>query len=331
MGKTAKLTGLIAATPTPMRADFSLNLKPIEVLAEHLVRDGISTVYVGATPGEFPSLTMEERQRLAAWWAEVLGGKPLRLIVHVGHNCLTQARQLAAHAEKIGADAIAAVSPYYFKSGNAERLVACCETIAAAAPRLPFYLEDFPPWMGREVALAEFLALGRRRIPTLAGVICNNPDLAQFQHCVSLGEGTLDVIFGCEEMLLAGLFLGAEAGLGGTLAFAAPIYSRMHRAYEQSDYQTARVEQARATELVETLRRYGPIVGAKAALAMAGIDCGLPRLPLSPLSHPQVTALRNDLERIEFFDWIGPHHAQARSPLPKKAPPLPPPAFREAA
>jgi N-acetylneuraminate lyase len=330
MGK-ARPTGLIAAVPTPMRADYSLNLKPLELLADHLVQDGISAVYVGATAGEFPSLTLEERQRLAAWWAEVLCGKPLRLMVHVGHNCLTHARQLAVHAEKIGADAIVAVSPYYFKPGNAERLVACCETIAAAAPRLPFYLEEFPPWTGMQLPLAEFLALGRKRIPTLGGVICSSTDLAQCQHCLNVGEDDLKIIFGGEEALLAGLFLGAEAGVGSTLAFAGPIYSRMLKAYAEGNHLAARLEQARVAEVIETMRRYGFSVAAKAIMAMIGIDCGLPRLPLGPLSYPQITALRNDLERIEFFDWIGPHHAQARSPLPKRMAGLPPSEFREAA
>jgi N-acetylneuraminate lyase len=125
----------------------------------------------------------------------------------------------------------------------------------------------------------------------------------------------LNIIFGSEETLIAGLALGARAGLGGTLTCAGPIYRRLFEAYLGGDIQTARMEQARALELVEIFRRYGSSTATKAVMAMIGIDCGPPRQPLACLSHSQLTSLRNDLERIEFFDWIGPNHAQARKPL----------------
>jgi len=270
---------------------------------------------VGAIEGEYASLKLEERQRVAAWWMEVLGRKPLQLMVHVGDDCLADARQLAAHAEKIGANAIAAVSPCLFKATNVERLVSYCESIAEAAPRVPFYFDYSPGWTGANVSPAEFLGLGRKRIPTLAGLIYNCNNVAQFQSCVCVAEGNLNIIFGCEEMLIAGLALGARASVGGTLTCGAPIYQRLFGAYLEGDIQTARMEQARALELMEILRRYGVSAATKAVMGMIGIDCGPPRQPLGCLSHSQLTSLRSDLERIEFFDWIGPNHERARKPL----------------
>jgi N-acetylneuraminate lyase len=317
--KFTKFNGMIAATHTPMRADYALNLKPIERLADHLIQNGVAGVFVGGTTGEGQSLTMEERRRMAGWWAEVVKGTSLKLIVHVGQNCLTDARELAGHAEKIRADAIAAVCPSFYKPANVERLVSCCQMIAGGAPKLPFYLYDIPAWTGVQLSLPEFLGLGRKRIPTLAGVKFTHGDLAQLQQCLCAGDGGYDVLFGCDDVLLAGLTLGVKAAVGSTYNFAAPIYKRLIEAFVANDFETARMEQARSVELIETLSRYGFMSAAKVVMALVGIDCGPTRLPLAPLTPTQQTSLRQELERIEFFEWIGPYHVHARRPVPKKA------------
>jgi len=313
-----QLTGLIAAMPTPMRPDGTLNLKPVEKLADHALKSGLTGVYVGAAAGEFSSLTLEERQRQASWWAEVLRGRPLKLIVHVGHTCLADARQLAMHAEKIGADAVSSISPSFIKPPSVERLVACCETVAAAAPRVPFFLDDCPDLTGVRVSLPEFLSLARKRIPTLAGLIYASHDLTQFQECLCAAEDKLQVIFGCEETLVAGMALGARVAVGSTVAVAGPVYKRLFDDVLEGDLPAARMEQARAMEVVGACRHFGYHSAVKAVMSMVGIDCGPPRLPLAALSPSQFTSLRNDLSRLEFFDWLGHFHAEARLPLPRK-------------
>ncbi|HEX8916083.1 MAG TPA: dihydrodipicolinate synthase family protein, partial [Humisphaera sp.] len=112
---TAKLTGLVAATHTPFAADGSLNLSAVERQAEHLARAGVAAVFVGGTTGESASLTTDERIALAGRWADVVRQSPLRLVVHVGSNCLADARALASHAAAAGAAAVSMLAPSYFK------------------------------------------------------------------------------------------------------------------------------------------------------------------------------------------------------------------------
>src|SRR5438874_12667655 len=107
--------GLVPAVLTPFDAAGELNLAVVEKHAALLARDHVAGVFVGGTTGEFSSLTFEERLALAARWAALVKGTPLRLVVHVGANCLADAKQLAAHAQALGAAAIAAVAPSYFK------------------------------------------------------------------------------------------------------------------------------------------------------------------------------------------------------------------------
>src|SRR5687768_14912819 len=112
---THPLQGLVAAAHTPFHADGSLNLGPIETQAAHFLRGGIKTAFVGGSTGESSSLSLEERRALALRWTEVTRGTELRTVVHVGSNCLADARNLAEQAQTLGATAISALSPSYFK------------------------------------------------------------------------------------------------------------------------------------------------------------------------------------------------------------------------
>src|SRR5262249_5489050 len=134
---TTKLSGLIAATHTPFQADGQLNLAGVASQAEHLLGNRVHAVFVGGTTGESHSLTVDERLALAQRWSEVVRGTELRLVVHVGSNSLSDARTLAAQAQSLGAAAISALAPSYFKPKDLESLVACCSEVAGAAPSLP--------------------------------------------------------------------------------------------------------------------------------------------------------------------------------------------------
>src|SRR5689334_11960451 len=102
------LRGLVAPAFTPMRADGSVDLGRIEPYAEYLVRQGVVGVFVAGTTGEGLSLSVSEREQLAQRWCAAAAER-LRVIVHVGHDNLPEARHLAAHAQRVGAAAIAAV------------------------------------------------------------------------------------------------------------------------------------------------------------------------------------------------------------------------------
>src|SRR4051794_19080393 len=112
-----RFEGLIAATFTPLHADYTLNVDVIEPYARFLEQQGVRGVFACGTTGEYSSLTLDERMQVATAWRSALGSD-LRLVVHVADNCLSDAQQLARHAQQIGADAIAAAPPSYFKPRN---------------------------------------------------------------------------------------------------------------------------------------------------------------------------------------------------------------------
>ena len=298
------LHGLVAATHTPFRADGSLNLAIVEKQAVHLLAGGVKFAFIGGTTGECSSLTVEERQLLTTRWTEVARGTDLKVIIHVGSNCLADARTLAAQAQQLGATAISAFAPSYFKPGSVAALVDCMADIAAAAPGLSFYYYEIPLLTGLAHSPSEFLAHAAERIPNLAGIKFTSNNLMEYQLCRAFRDGAFDIPFGFDEMLLGALALGATGAVGSGFNFAAPIYQRILKAYASGDFATARAGQLRGVRLVQVLARHGYMGAAKAVMKILGVDVGPARLPNGNLSPDQVATLRADLEKLGFFNWL---------------------------
>ena len=77
------------------------------------------------------------------------------LVAHVGCNSVLDARELAAHAERCRADAIAVMAPSFFKPGL-DALIAYCAAVAEAAPHTPLYYYDIPTMTGVAIPTASF-------------------------------------------------------------------------------------------------------------------------------------------------------------------------------
>jgi N-acetylneuraminate lyase len=294
------LVGLVPAVLTPLNEAGDLNLAAVEKQAALLAADGVSAVFVGGTTGEFSSLTVAERVQLARRWCEVAPGSQLRVVAHVGANCLADARELAADAEKHGAAAVATVAPNYFKPKSVAELVEWCAQLAAAAPRTPFYFYDIPTMTGVALPMPDFLEAAADRIPTLAGLKFTNPDLMTLQRLLHLQGGRFDVVWGFDEYLLAALVLGAEGAVGSTYNFAAPLYQRIIAAVKAGDLAAARADQFRSVQLITTMYKYGFLAAAKEVMRVRGVDLGPVRLPIQSLSSEKASELRKDLERLGF-------------------------------
>ncbi|MBP3960990.1 dihydrodipicolinate synthase family protein [Gemmata sp. G18] len=297
--------GLVPAVLTPFDSTGELNLAAVEPHAELLARDGVAGVFVGGTTGEFSSLTLEERLSLTARWATVTKGSPTRLVVHVGANCLADAKHLAAHANALGAAAIAAVAPSYFKPKSLDVLISWCAELAAAAPDTPFYFYDIPVLTGVAFPMADFLEQAPARIPTLKGVKFTNPDLMTLQRMLRADNGRFDVLFGMDEQLLAAVVLGARGAVGSGYNFAAPLFNRLLAAADANDFATARAEQYRAVELVALLMRHSYLPAAKEVMRVRGVDLGSVRLPHQGFTAEQAANFRRDLDALDLAELLG--------------------------
>ncbi|TWT84622.1 N-acetylneuraminate lyase [Planctomycetes bacterium CA13] len=300
-----KLSGLIAATYTPLDDNGQLDTDPILPMTEWLITQGVSGLYVCGSTGEGMSLSGAERRKVAEAYVQSAGGR-VPVIVHVGHNSLVEARQLADHAQQIGANYISATCPSYFRINDVGTLVDCMAEVAAGSPQLPFYYYHIPALTGSTLDMVEFLKLGDKRIPNLQGLKYTDTKLHEFQQCLELENGRFDVLWGCDEMLLGALATGAGAAIGSTYNIAAPLYLGIMDAFRLGDLVEARRLQSLSVEMIRAIGKYPFHAAMKAVLGFNGFDIGSCRLPQVRLLESEIETLRNDLSLLGYFEWSQP-------------------------
>jgi len=298
-----RLNGLIAATYTPLDDDGSLNLGQIGPMVERLLGDGVTGLYICGSTGEGMSLSSDERRAVARAYVDAVARRA-PVIIQVGHNSLAEARLLAEHAAQIGADAISATCPSYFKVNDVETLTDCMGDLASGAPDLPFYYYHIPVLTGSAIDIVKFMKIAGERIPNLVGLKYTDTKLHEFQECLELEKGRFDVVWGCDEMLLGALATGAKGAIGSTYNIAAPLYAWMINAFEQGDIITARVLQSQSIQMIRTLAEFPFHPAMKETLGMLGLPSGPCRLPQRRLSNDDALSLRKKLTAIGFFEWL---------------------------
>ena len=306
--KTEKLwiTGIVPAVFTPMHVDGSLNLELVPAIVEFLLEEEVSAVYVCGSTGEGPSLSTQERMQVTEAYTQAVAGR-CPVIVQVGHNSLEQANRLAMHAQDIGAQAISAIPPSYFKAPSTEILVECFVEITRSAPDLPFFYYHIPRLSGMDIDMVQFLQLGRERIPSLVGMKYSDSKIYELQACADLEDGRYNILFGLDEMVLSGFVGGAHGAVGSSYNFAAPLYNRIYAQFGHGNINAAQNLQSLSVRMINILNKYSPQATnaptMKAMMKLIGLDCGPMRLPQANITSADLAAMRSELDSIGFFDW----------------------------
>ena len=298
----ARIRGLVAAAFTPMKEDGALNLDRIPDIVEHLIKDKLSAMYVLGSTGEGPLLSGEERKRVAEAYVQSSGGR-IPVIVNVGHTSIVEARELAEHSAKIGADAISAMAPFYFKPETVEDLVGSMKEIARGAPQTPFYYYHSPSKTGVDLCMEAFLEQARERIPSLQGIKFSSVMTDQMMACIKACDGRYDILFGSDEHLINGMVCGAEGAVGSTYNYAAPLYRGVVEGIANGDVEKARACQWKALKMIRILTDYPFRHSLKVMMKFVGVDCGPSRRPIPLTTVQQEDQMKRRLDEIGFFDW----------------------------
>uniref|UniRef100_A0AB33J774 Dihydrodipicolinate synthase family protein n=1 Tax=Prevotella sp. GTC17259 TaxID=3236795 RepID=A0AB33J774_9BACT len=298
-----KIIGLIDAPFTPFYENGDVNLEPIGAYARMLQKNGLKGVFINGSSGEGYMLTTEERKQLAEKWiAEAPEG--FKVIVHVGSCCLRDSRELAAHAQQIGAFGIGSMAPPFPKIGRIEELVEYCEEIAAAAPELPFYYYHIPAFNGAFLPMLDLLKAVDGRIPNFAGIKYTFESLYEYNQCRLYKDGKFDMLHGQDETILPSLAQGgAQGGIGGTTNYNGRELTAIIDAWQKGDIEAAREHQNFAQEVINVICHYrGNIVGGKRIMKLMGFDLGPNRKPFRNMTAEEEVAMRKELEAINFFE-----------------------------
>lgn len=287
-----------------MHADGSLNLDMLGRYGEYLTYNKVAGAFVNGSTGDFVSLSTRERKELITAWAR---DRPdnFELVNHVGHNSLREAKELARHCAGL-VDAIGALAPFYFRLKKLEDLLEYCKQIAASAPDIPFYYYHIPILSGADFRMVEFMELASREIPTFAGIKFTQVNLDDYAKCVAFDQGSYDILFGVDEMLVDSLPLGAKGWVGSTYNHLAPLYYQVIGHHRSGELEKARALQMKAVSFVETLDGLCGFNGAgKSLMKVIGLDLGPTRFPHRGLTSDQRDTALQHLDALGILPYLG--------------------------
>ncbi len=189
------------------------NVSPERVRAftKYLMNKRIAGLYVGGSSGECIYQSVEERKTTLENVMAEAGGK-LVIIAHVACNNTRDSQELAAHAESMGVDAIAAIPPIYFHLPE-HAVAKYWNDISAAAPNTDFIIYNIPQLAG--VSLTMSLLKEMKKNTRVIGVKNSSMPVQDIQ--MFRDEGVI-VFNGPDEQFVSGLAAGAVGGIGGTYA-----------------------------------------------------------------------------------------------------------------
>ena len=301
MVKKLNIKGLIAATFTPMTSDFSINLKVVDKYANYLKKNGVEGVFVSGTTGEGGLLNIDERKLVLQEWIKHKS-KDFKIISHVGSSSYKLSEELATHSQNLKVDGISSMGPSFLSPNDEESLIDFCKPIAIAAKNIPFYYYHIPPISHVKIGMKNFLEKASKRIPNLVGIKFSHHDLMEYQQCLNFKNGRYEILHGYDEVLLAGLSLGATGAVGSTYNYMSSHYKKIINYFDTGKIEEARKIQQFSVNMVEILNKYGGGVRAgKAIMKIIGIDCGPSRAPVKILSSSEINSLISDLQSVGFI------------------------------
>lgn len=246
MGNFAKYQGIIPAFYACYDKDGAVSVQAVEAWTEHLIKKGVKGVYVGGSSGECIYQSVAERKLLLEHVMKAAKGK-LTVIAHVACNNTADSMELAAHAESLGVDAIAAIPPIYFHLPP-YAIAQYWNDISSAAPNTDFVIYNIPQLAG--VALTMPLFHEMLKNPKVVAVKNSSMPVQDIQMFKQDGGENFVVFNGPDEQLVSGLAIGADGGIGGTYGVMPELYLAIFDAVNKGDVVKAREIQNKANAII---------------------------------------------------------------------------------
>ena len=288
------IQGILPAAVTPLDRDGRFAPAVFERLLERFYGAGVHGVYVCGTTGEGMLQLRGQRQTIVeAAVASTPRGR--HVVVHVGAASLDEALALSSHAAKAGAHAISSLPPLSGQFGFSE-VLRYYEALARASdlPLLVYYFPD----ISQSIASAEQLET-LCDLPNVCGVKFTDFDLYRMsvltrpQRCIFNGR---------DEVLAAGLLMGADGGIGTFYNLVPELFVQIYTAAADRRWEDARLAQQRANALIRITLGYPLFPAVKQILAWSGLDCGTCLPPRGPLTLEQQRRLQENLAEAGFVE-----------------------------
>ena len=243
MSDFSKYAGIFPAFYACYDKDGAISPSGVRALARWLLDRGVKGLYVGGSSGECIYHSVAERKLVLENVMAEVGGR-LTVIAHVACNNTADSRELAAHAQSLGVDAIAAIPPIYFKLPP-RGIAKYWNDISDAAPDTDFIIYNIPQLAG--VALTVPLLKEMQKNPRVIGVKNSSMPVQDIQMWHD--EGAI-VFNGPDEQLLSGLAAGAIGGIGGTYGAMPELYLRIFQLFHEGRMEEGRQVQNECCRII---------------------------------------------------------------------------------
>ena len=270
--------GVGTAIVTPF-TDDDVNYDEFGRLLENQINAGVSAVIVCGTTGESATMSEEEKKKLIKYAIDKTANR-IKVIIGTGSNNTISAIKMSQYAEKMGADGLLLVTPYYNKTTQ-EGLIAHYKAIADSVS-LPIILYNVPSRTGVNILPETCQKLAK--IDNITGIKEASGDISQVAKIASLCGDDLAIYSGNDDQVIPILSLGGK-GVISVLSNVMPEYTvEMLDSFWKGDYEKAGKMQVEAIEMIDALFCEVNPIPVKYVLNQMGYDFGKPRLPLVELS-----------------------------------------------
>ena len=292
--------GCGTALITPFRADGEVDFCAFEQMLLRQIKEGTDALIVCGTTGEPATMTGREREACISLAVETADHR-IPVIAGTGGNCTATAAEQSRAAERLGADGLLVVTPYYNKATQ-EGLYQHYQAIAGAV-KLPVIMYNVPSRTGVNL-LPETAVRIAKDAKNVIAIKEAGSSIAQTARLAALGEGVLDLYSGNDDQILPVLSLGG-IGVISVLANVMPkTVHEMAAEYLEGDRERARTLQLMCLPLIEQLFSEVSPIPVKAALHHLGLCENVLRLPLVPMSAEKERKLVSELERVRQLGLV---------------------------
>ena len=270
--------GSFPALVTPFK-NGELDLDTLKKLVEWHIGEGSKGLVPVGTTGESPTLTHEEHETVVEEVVRAAAGR-IPVIAGAGSNNTLESIRFAQHAQKVGADAILVVTPYYNKPTQ-RGLIAHFTAIHDSCD-VPIIIYNIPPRSVIDMSPATMGELAK--LPRIIGVKDATADLARVSHQrMTCGKDFIQL--SGEDATAHGFNAQGGVGVISVTANVAPkLVSQVQEATLEGDYAKALELQDRLMPLHKAIFTEPGLVGAKYAMSKLGLCSEEVRSPLTGLS-----------------------------------------------
>jgi len=285
--KPVVFKGSGCALVTPMTQDDKINYDVLEKLIEFQINNGTSALIVCATTGESSTLTDVEYASLIRFAKDTAKGR-IPIIAGSGTNSTTATIKKCKTAEKMGADALLVVTPYYNRPTQ-DGLWAHFKAVSEASS-LPVILYDVPSRTG--ISLEADTAAKLSELDNIVGLKAASTDLKVLSQIRFLCGDKLSIYSGNDELTAPIFSLGGIGAISVAANICPKEFSRLCESGLDGDLKILSERQVALTPLFNALSCSVNPVAIKELMCIAGIPVGGLRLPLCGLSEEMRNTLR---------------------------------------